>query len=229
MNLTLPRRYQLFTVFGLVFLTLSFFTRIAFYVWSFENIDFSIVHLFGIFLTGLIFDIGTISFFLLPYSFYLLVLPNKLNGSLFDKIVTHFAFFVGLLIFIFSFFAEFTFWEEFNSRFNFIAVEYLIYSHEVFQNINESYPLPLLIPAILLVVVVFIYFFHQKKVFKTTFRATTSIKQKLTATILSLVVSLIFILFITNKNAEWSNNRYENELCKSGIYSFCAAFRSNEI
>ncbi len=229
MNLTLPKRYQLFTTFGVVFLLLSFFTRIAFYVWSFENIDFSIVHLFGIFSTGLFFDIGTISFFLLPYSLYLLVLPNQLNGSLFDKIITNFAFFVGLLIFIFSFFAEFTFWEEFNSRFNFIAVEYLIYSHEVFQNINESYPLPILISSIVIVVTFIVYFTHKKKVFKTTFRATTSIKQKLTATILSLVVSLIFILFITNKNAEWSNNRYENELCKSGIYSFCAAFRSNEI
>jgi len=111
MDLILPKRYQLFTVFGLVFLTLSCFTRIVFYVWSFENIDFSIVSLFGIFLTGLLFDVGTISFFLLPYSFYLLILPNKFNGSLFDKIITHFAFFVGLLIFIFSFFAEFTFWE----------------------------------------------------------------------------------------------------------------------
>jgi hypothetical protein len=35
---------------------------------------------------------------------------------------------------------EWFFWNEFNVRFNFIAVDYLIYSREVTGNITESYP-----------------------------------------------------------------------------------------
>ena len=36
--------------------------------------------------------------------------------------------------------AEWTFWEEFQTRFNFIAVDYLVYTTEVIGNIRESYP-----------------------------------------------------------------------------------------
>jgi phosphoglycerol transferase MdoB-like AlkP superfamily enzyme len=227
--MTIPKRYKLLTFFGLVFISLSFIIRIIFYVWSFDNIDFSFVNLLRIFLTGLFFDIGTISFFLLPYALYLLIFPNKLNGKLLDRIITYIAFSLGLLIFIFSFFAEITFWEEFKNRFNFIAVDYLIYSDEVIKNINESYPLPILVLSILIVVLLIIYFSHKKQYFKITFQAVISKKEKLISISILLIVSLFFTFFVNNKNAEWSNNRYENELSKTGIFSFFAAFRNNEL
>ena len=44
--------------------------------------------------------------------------------------------------------AEFVFWNEFASRFNFIAVDYLIYTREVIGNIRESYSLAPLFGAI---------------------------------------------------------------------------------
>ncbi|PCJ22667.1 MAG: sulfatase [Flavobacteriales bacterium] len=229
MTLTISKRYKLLTVFGLVFLILSFITRIVFYIWSFQSIDFSIVNLFKIIGTGLFFDIGTVSFFLLPYALYLLLLPNKFNGSRFDKIITHFSFFVGLLIFIFTAFSEFTFWEEFKTRFNFIAVDYLIYTTEVIGNINESYPIPLLLSIIILVVVSITYFVNKKEIFTKTFQAKSSLKEKLIISSILILVPIFFSLFINNKNAEWSSNRYENELSKAGIYSFFAAFRNNEL
>lgn len=229
MNLSIPKRYNLLAVFGFVFLTLSFITRIAFYTWSFPNIDFSIIGLFKTFFIGLFFDVGTISFFLLPYALYLFILPNKFIGSRLDKIVTHFSFFVGLLIFIFSTFAEFTFWEEFQNRFNFIAVDYLVYTHEVIGNINESYPIPVLLSIVVLVVVLVIYVVNKKQVFTKTFQSKSSLKEKLIITLVLISIPILFFLFVSNKNAEWSSNRYENELSKSGIYSFFAAFRNNEL
>ncbi|WP_309545100.1 MULTISPECIES: LTA synthase family protein [unclassified Arenibacter] len=36
-------------------------------------------------------------------------------------------------------------------------------------------------------------------------------------------------LIVTNKQADFSENRYNNELAKAGIYSFFAAFRNNEL
>jgi phosphoglycerol transferase MdoB-like AlkP superfamily enzyme len=45
--------------------------------------------------------------------------------------------------------AEFAFWAEFGSRFDFIAVDYLVYTHEVIGNIRESYPIGLWVAGIL--------------------------------------------------------------------------------
>ena len=47
--------------------------------------------------------------------------------------------------------AELTFWNEFASRFNFIAVDYLIYTNEVIGNIRESYNMPLLLSLVAVV------------------------------------------------------------------------------
>ena len=44
--------------------------------------------------------------------------------------------------------AEATFWLEFATRFNFIAVDYLLYTHEVIGNIRESYPVPSILAGI---------------------------------------------------------------------------------
>lgn len=47
--------------------------------------------------------------------------------------------------------SEFVFWNEFDSRFNFIAVDYLIYTREVVGNIRESYSLDLLLALVALI------------------------------------------------------------------------------
>ncbi|MFI1770955.1 LTA synthase family protein [Thalassobellus citreus] len=47
--------------------------------------------------------------------------------------------------------------------------------------------------------------------------------------LIGLFIPLFFVLFINNNDAEWSKNRYENEISKAGIYSFFAAFRNNEL
>ncbi len=229
MKISIPKRYQLLKTLVLFFLALSFVTRVALYIWSLSTIDFSFIAFIKIIFVGVFFDIGVISFFALPYSLYLLVFPNKWVGSKLDKILTYFAFFIVLLIFAFSTLSEFTFWEEFSCRFNFIAVDYLVYTDEVVANINESYPLPILLSLVIGVVLGIILLSKKIGVFQKTFNASLSLKQKLIGFGLSAVICLIFSTSIENKDAEWSTNRYENELSKSGIYSFFAAFRNNEL
>ena len=51
---------------------------------------------------------------------------------------------VGFMIGIFLLISEWYFFAEFESRFNTVAIDYLIYPHEVFTNLRESYPLPLI-------------------------------------------------------------------------------------
>lgn len=229
MNYKVPHRYKLLVAFATVFLILSTLTRIAFYVWSFEEIDFSTISLIKIIFVGLFFDIGTISYFLLPYILYLLFIPNKFIGGSFDKIITHFAYSVGLITFVFTTFAEFTFWDEFKNRFNFISVDYLIYTNEVVQNINQSYNVPISLTVILGIVFLIIYLSHKKQYYYKTFYTQISFKEKIPFALLIIFIVGFFTMFIKNDNAEWSNNRYENELSKAGIYSFFAAFKNNEL
>jgi len=170
-----------------------------------------------------------VSFFALPYVIYLLAVPKKLYGSLFDRLITYFGYALGLLIFLFSFFAEITFWDEFQRRFNFIAVDYLIYTFEVVKNINESYPIPLLLGAILVVLFILLFITKKQNVFKDTFNNETAFKEKLMPSAIIFVIVAIFALFVKNENAEQFKNRYNDEIAKTGIYSFFAAFRSNQL
>ncbi len=229
MNKLFPKRFNLLKTHILTFLSISFLLRLVFYFWSFSEIGFSFVGFLRTFITGLFFDIGVISFFTIPFVLYLLLFPQKLYGSLEDRIIINFSYFLGILIFVFTFFAEITFWEEFKRRFNFIAVDYLVYTYEVVENINQSYPLPLLITGVIIITLGLIFIAKKLNSFKTTFNNDDSFKTKLVPALFWIVIALIFGLSISNKNAEWSKNRFENELSKSGIYSFFAAFRNNEL
>ncbi len=66
-------------------------------------------------------------------------------------------------------------------------------------------------------------------IFKRSFTSKTRFKQRILPSLLWIVISLFYILFIKNSYAETNVNRYQNELSKAGIYSFFAAFRDNEL
>jgi phosphoglycerol transferase MdoB-like AlkP superfamily enzyme len=225
----LPKRFSLLKSFVLIYLLFSFLIRLSFTIWEFDNVDTSFFVLANTFIIGFVFDLGTISFFVLPYTIYLLLVPKTWYGNVFDKSITYFAYGLGLMIFIFSFFAEVTFWDEFKNRFNFIAVDYLVYTNEVIKNINESYPLPILFGFILIILFILFYYTFKKDIFLNTFNNETSFNQKVIPTVFCGIIALIYALFVTNKSAEQFDNRFNNELSKSGIYSFFAAFRSSEL
>lgn len=227
-TMKIPKRLSLLKAIIIQFLIISLLVRLSFYFWSISEIDFSIINFVRILFTGLFFDIGVISFFVILYLLYLMCLPNKLAGTIFDKVFSYFFYFFTTLTFTFSFFAEFTFWEEFSNRFNFIAVDYLVYTFEVIENINQSYPIPFLSAFILLIVFSLFYILKRKKVFADTFSSRITFKHR-GVLLVSLCIPVLYAAFINNNHAEWSTSRYENELSKAGIYSFFAAFRNNEL
>ena len=175
------------------------------------------------------FDIGVLSFLFVISTFYILLIPQKWIGSRLDKLLIYSGFSLTLFIFVFTFFAEITFWEEFKCRFNFVAVDYLIYTFEVVQNIHESYPLYILIPSMLLITGVVFFYFWKKQFFIETFSSKISFKERIIPFGVSIIVMSFYTLFIVNSNAEWSTNRYNNEISKAGIYTFFAELRNNKL
>ena len=229
MKIILPNRFALLKGFVLLFLGISFILRVIFLIWNFSETDHGIAALATTFLTGFFYDIGTVSFFALVGALYFLAMPKKFIGSLVDRIICYIAFTLGVLIIYFSFFAEITFWDEFQRRFNFVAVDYLIYTNEVVKNINESYPIPLLIGGMVVLVALTVIFFIKVGIFKTTFESRDPFKIRLVPSVVIFVIALLFTFFIKNTGAEFSENRYNNEISKAGIYSFFSAFRNSEL
>ncbi|STD04687.1 LTA synthase family protein [Chryseobacterium carnipullorum] len=221
--------YSLLINFFLLYIIFSFVLRIGFSIASLQKAEISFLSLLNVFALGFLFDIGVGVFFVLPYSLYLLLFPQKYNNSLFNRAMTFFCFNVAVLILLFSFFAEVTFWQEFESRFNFIAVDYLVYTYEVINNINESYPLPLLITAMLIMTSLVFLLFYKRHYFTDNFKGSTPFLQRFFIFFGLLFISVIYAFFIDNSLAENSENRYRNELSKSGIYSFFSAYKNNEI
>lgn len=197
--------------------------------WQLSEIDITVFNLLKILSFGLLFDIGVLSFLFVISTLYILLVPKKYIGSIVDKIFIYFGFLVTLLIFVFTFFAEITFWEEFKCRFNFVAVDYLIYTFEVVQNIHESYPLYILIPSMLIITGIIYFYFVKNDFFNKTFTTKISFKNRIIPFLFSVALMLFYLFSISNSNADWSKNRYNNEISKAGIYSFFAELRNNKL
>lgn len=219
--------------FGLVILLvqlvifISVCTRILLFTIAFSQIEGSISTLAGIFLIGIFYDILNACWFVLPLFLYLWLLPSKLfhkKGHLYFIHLLFYLFIYGLL---FNGVSEWFFWDEFNSRFNFIAVDYLVYTNEVIGNIRQSYPVEWILLFLCLASAALTYF------------VSPAIKQSLISRIRFKERSVYFLgyvflltsIFFLSKN-EWrkfSTNTYANELAGNGLYELFAAYLNNEI
>lgn len=229
MQIQLPKRYKLLVDFSIWFLIFSFILRTIFVAWQYSEVSNSFFNLLKTVFYGVFFDLGVLSFVWLISCFYLLLMPRKWIGSMLDKFFVYFFFTLTVLIFVFTFFAEITFWDEFKCRFNFVAVDYLIYTFEVVNNINESYPLVILIPSMLLITFGILFLFYKRGSFAQTFSTKIPFKIRVIPFALSVLVAGLYVSSIKNSDAEWSDNRYNSEISKAGIYSFFAELRNSKL
>ena len=177
-------------------------------------------HYIKIFIYGLFFDIATFGWILLILFFTKVIwLPKK--DFLICRIWYTFLFLIFAFIILLSATAEIIFWDEFKSRFNFIAVDYLIYTEEVIKNLIQSYAffeiiVSIFVSAIILTIILL------------PVLVTTSPTNKL-AFFLSLLVFNSTSYFIIHNEIVCSNNRYVNEIAKNGLFSLFSAYLNNDL
>ncbi|MGH8125891.1 MAG: LTA synthase family protein, partial [Rhodanobacteraceae bacterium] len=122
--------------------------------------------------------------------------------------------------------SELTFWNEFGTRFNFIAVDYLVYTTEVIGNIEESYPVARWL-AMLAVGAIVILFLTRRSL-RT--RADDSRIGKRSLVVLGwLVVTVVTALTLNASMKNVMSNTYVDSLAGNGIYQFFAAFRNERL
>ena len=137
---------------------------------------------------------------------------------------------MGLYIFlmIFNVISECIFWNEFGVRYNFIAVDYLVYTNEVIGNIMESYPvLPLFLGVLLMAVLVSWRMFR-----RLDFRdAGNGGAVQFLATFVIYAVLFtgsFFWLRFSYRNLQ-SDNNYATELQCNGCWNFLEAYSSSTL
>lgn len=222
-------RFSALFAIGFLYLMLSFLVRISLLIWARNDVDFNFGSLIRAFCTGFIFDLTISLAFLMLYTAYLLLLPKRWIGSFFDKICTYCYLVLLLIIMYFSTMAEFPFWDEFGVRFNFIAVDYLIYTYEFISNINQSYPLPLIISVLIGLMALTFFILYKRKILKHTFSDKMPVRKRSLYALPILAIGILLLNVMKNKQADFSNNAVTNELGKNGVFAFFTAFRSNEL
>ncbi len=138
---------------------------------------------------------------------------------------------VGTFLFTFALMflgvVEYYFFDEFNSRFNYVAVDYLFYPHEVFINIWDSYPVrECLIGVFVLSLGITLIYARKMRGWQPKPLSRLRRVQRV-----GVIAAAIVIAGLTlNINlASVSSNRVLNEIAANGVYSFISAFETNNL
>lgn len=135
--------------------------------------------------------------------------------------------FLYVLVIIFNTVSEYFFYNEFGVRYNFIAVDYLIYTNEVIGNIMESYPIIPLFSIIISLTALVTWFIYKKT--KGELLDLPDMKQKMILLGTFVVLCGISLLSISSLMQIRSDNVFADEIEDNGLPKFYWAFTHNEL
>lgn len=210
-------------------LTVFFLTRSILLVSHLADANVSLPDLFRLYGIGLVYDLGFLLYAALPLAVYLVLCPAGLWRWRWHRRTLLALMGFSLFIMLFIALAEWLFWDEFGVRFNFIAVDYLVYSKEIVDNILESYPIyPWL--ALLAIAAIALSAALRKPI-EAALAAPLLPRGRawLSLAALLLMVGLSSTLIGQGTPRGLGGNAYQRELASNGPFQFFAAFRNNEL
>ncbi len=232
-----PGRYRGTAMFIGLWMALALITRVALLIQARRQVDFHPVPLVGVFFWGSLFDLAAGAFAALPLHLYLWTAPARwLAGQAHRRLLLGF-FYLALCVLLFVSAAEWFFWDEFTSRFNFIAVDYLVYTTEVVGNIRESYPLGLILTAIGVAAGVSVWglkHLTSRRAAWAVFSPGVGVKpdtrrSRWLGGLAGLLLPLVLEVGLSNRMTPDFGNAINQELARNGPYAFFAAYWENEL
>ncbi|MEO1766656.1 LTA synthase family protein [Thiobacter aerophilum] len=208
-------------------ITIAMITRIALMLRPEVGLPSGLTPYLQIFGFGLLFDLAAAIYFVTPVFVMLALVPDRFARWHVWRAMVMLALAVLTFVLLLTAVSEWFFWEEFGARFNFIAVDYLIYSQEVLGNIRESYPVGRIMLGLALAAVLWWVPFA-RRIYALAGRPWAW--QSRLAWFVgwsTLLAGLIMGLNGDLKNQSSSDS--VNELAGNGIYAFFAAARANEL
>ncbi len=212
-------------------LTVGFGTRLALLGKAGADVSWNL-SLIGAFLMGAVYDVAAAIFWVAPGAILLALLPARFFLWRGARWAAHAVMIAVLYLLLFGGVAEWIFWDEFGVRFNFIAVDYLVYTSEVIGNIRESYPMPVIYLSLLAITLALYWSFNRTgwmARWLDAARTPTPARQRwLTAGTWVAAAVLVGVGLQQSFIPGFANN-YNRELAKDGLWSLFAAFRDNQL
>ncbi|MHC1697474.1 MAG: LTA synthase family protein [Geobacteraceae bacterium] len=211
-------------LFFLTFLTFSLITRVVLLLKALPNLDLAPLLLAKIFAVGLFFDCITFSYFAIPFYLFALLAPDRIFRW---RPILWAAFFLLTYALLFNIASEYIFFDEFGARYNFITIDYLVYTTEVIRNIWESYPVTWVFGSTFILNI--LLFLFLKRYIDQARDTATTLGSRLKRGSLCIILPVLSLLFVDHSWKTISPNNFANEVAANGIYSLAAAFRNNEL
>ncbi len=136
--------------------------------------------------------------------------------------------FIFVVVMLQSIISEWFFWNEFGVRYNFIAVDYLVYTNTVIGNIMESYPVVPLFTGVGIAACLITYSIVKRTLPFLNNLPSFSDKIKNLGVYLALFLLGLLLLPLLSKQ-EVSPNVFVNELQANGFYRFYQAYSNSEL
>lgn len=178
------------------------------------------------FLRGGWMDLAALAYLAAPIFLVAAVLPNGLRAHPVVSRVSWLMLALMVAALVFGVVAEFVFWDEFTTRFNFIAVDYLIYTNEVIGNIKQSYPVGLIFSAIAVTALLIVWLISRRVKFSAN---PISWRQRLVLLVAALALPVASYNFANVDQMSGAGNEHALELSGNGLFSLSAAMRRNEL
>jgi len=207
-----------------IFLAVSTLTRLVLLVVAGSGVPARPGYWLDVFGIGFAYDLLAFVYFAWPLVLLLWLLPRRVFAARGGRWTVALLGWLLVAAILFIAVAEWTFWEEFQTRFNFIAVDYLVYTTEVIGNIRESYPVPAIL-SVLLVVTSALCWWGRRWLLPRS-QGDMRIGRRSLVTLGWLALTIAGTWLVSADQKDVSANAYVNELAGNGIYQFFAAYRS---
>lgn len=201
-------------------------TRLVLLASHLGDVNAGVISLLSLFGLGLAHDLSFLSYAALPMALHVALCPASVWESRWHRGLLRGLMGLTLFVMLFTAVSEWLFWDEFGVRFNFIAVDYLVYSDEVINNILESYPVyPLLA---MLVVLSAAGVAVAGKVIDRAIGAPL-LSRGGRGLLAAVVGTSLFATAIAGHDFTAGGSTVQRELAANGPFQFFAAFRNNEL
>ena len=219
-------RFRPWLLLGSIYLAVSTLTRLVLIFVSMGAGLAAWTDVPAVLAVGAVYDLATALYLFIPFALYLALLPARWYRNRWQRRLVAGLFTATVFGLLYLGAVEFFFFDEFDARFNFVAVEYLIYPHEVFVNIWQSYPVAkVLIATAALTVIAFLAL--RDRLFGPDGHPD-SLRTRLAVLVTLAAAVGVVQAGLTINTGRYSENRVVNELAANGVYSFFnAAFNSN--
>jgi phosphoglycerol transferase MdoB-like AlkP superfamily enzyme len=180
-----------------------------------------------IFATGALMDAITGLYLVVPFALYLWLAPRRWYNSRIGRglVFAGMALTIGSSIYLVA--SEYFFFDEFNARFNYVAVEYLIYPTEVLTNIRDSYPVYQVLGVTVAMALGMTWWLRAR--IRAAFVETSGYGHRTLAIGAVALATAASLAAVNLQSLQTGQNRIANELAANGVYSFFSAARNAHI